>query len=109
MQKQIQYIAFFLAGVFLFPIVYQNIHILGHREYSDRFGTHSHPNKTILGEKQAPCYICDYEFVTFQVPDINPYTFVSFDYVLVSTPSTLHICVGFNGNHVSLRAPPVLA
>ena len=107
MQKQIQHKTLFLTLLFLYPIVYQSIHILEHRSYFKFHEPRKHTEKTILSEEEYGCAVCEYEFVTFESTSINLYSFVSFSYVVLIVTGTISLRNGFDGNHIALRAPPI--
>ena len=74
---------FFLAvGLFLFPILYQPVHILRHHSHErpDHVCEHHHhpagkaADLTQIAQKYSDCLICEYEFVIKDLP--LPYVLV---------------------------------
>jgi len=76
-----KHIAFLLFGIFLFPIIFQTIHIVEHHSHAHK-SDHNHSLKTVtnsyshsegenLFQKEKICPICEYQFSINDLPSIT--------------------------------------
>jgi hypothetical protein len=104
-----KHIAVSFLLVFLLPVVYQPVHILGHHRHKYDCCV-EFPHETKLGtpsfQNNEHCYVCEYEFTVTNLPDefSIPYTEIFLDELkLEKTQNTFPYEVIL---HTSPRAPP---
>jgi hypothetical protein len=114
-----RHIAVLLLGVFLFPVVFQAIHITWHQVHDDHIThhfchadlivQHSQPDEEILSEKENYCPVCEYKFSINDLPKISVYRTVI--PVIVGSVRETQIQLLFQSVILikSPRAPPALS
>ena len=81
-----KHIAFLLFGIFIFPIVFQSVHIVWHHSHVYKCAhnhglqaaskTDFHSNGENVSEKQTTCPICEYQFSINELPNIATFNAV---------------------------------
>jgi hypothetical protein len=112
MRRRKHYIIILLTLVFAFPLIFQSVHIIGHKKHfviESESCCVQHSNQKFAAEIKVTsehCPICEYEFAIFSVSEfsnIYPSTFfIDFQYNTLSEVFHLY----FRGSNRSLRAPP---
>jgi len=74
-------ITYLLFGIFLFPIVYQSIHLTRHASHTTKLELHACPASSLanpvpqnaeqLSSHQPACIICDYHFCVNAIPGLS--------------------------------------
>jgi len=69
-------IALSLLGIFLFPVIFQNLHVIRHHHHDIAFKIHNALNKDTRGESfftilhhKEPCPIVEYKFQINSLPE----------------------------------------
>ena len=74
MKKAKRIISFLLAVIFVFPIIYQSVHVMqnhwqshtdSHCCHHDHHSKADGPQYTYPVEKVKPCLVCEFEFASF--------------------------------------------
>lgn len=113
-----KHIAFLLFGVFIFPILFQSVHIVRHHSHDIKC-EHEHCHQTIAdkgfhsnveinSEKEKSCLICEFEFSINDLPEIAFFSpainVIDFNYAEIATQEARIQVL----SEKSPRAPPVL-
>jgi len=104
-KKLAGHIAFSLFLVFVFPVVFQPLHFLYHH-HKDHYCDHSGEKGVYLNPHHDQCLVCTYQFTSFDLL-IKLTISELVDQIIPFQPVTAkspHIA--FNGNNITLRAPP---
>lgn len=111
-----KYIVLFLLGIFLFPILFQSIHIVYHHKHE-----HGFENQTInksFSENdvcltttdallhQNECIICDYQFSINDLPDTAVFRTISSKIISLLDEKIINPYYHQNFSKKTPRAPP---
>ena len=104
------------AWIFLFPVLYQPVHIIQHHshERSDHaceHHNHHHHNEapadiTHITQAEDDCYICEYEFVIKDLPGSSELVNAPFPYYEVKTAPAVSYIKTRSFTQINPRAPP---
>lgn len=122
MQNKTVHIAFCLGLIFLFPLIYQPMHVLFHYHEDNHYhcvAHHIYPNLSHgnTGEAQNQeiekevykCLVCGYEFTSFNLSNGFFISYYSDDVIIKNDNYKQKEILSWCGTNKSLRAPPVLS
>lgn len=122
LQKDKHIFSFALLCFFLYPLIYQSIHVFEHTRDSHETHFCSHCNHTdgdyashqsdpatreALSEKQNECAVCNFHYAKLQVNSSLNFYLKEHNYYSFHEQSYPKPFVLFQGYSCALRAPPV--
>ena len=109
-----------LMGIFAFPIFFQPLHVLRHHAHGHNCACHAHapqqayshkgqhPHLENTAEKEASCAICDYEFSSNDIPNVQCYGTSIPESIYTYNDAIVAQISKRSFTHTTPRAPPTL-
>lgn len=117
MERLNKHIAQILAVVFLVTLNYQSFHLFHHHSQDD-LENHNDTNdfetnccssdELSIKQTAEPCVICDYEFITYDLTEMQLIFTVFSDISIIQNKLGQKRSFGYNGNNIVLRGPPCI-